>query len=255
MLPKRIEYLPILETPADDSSSSGLVVLETRGTHSDRLSRHISGRGRLLVTLCQSNGHPISPNATSFMTKLGLSVKKFAPLQTKSWKHAPAENKRMIYNQLSAAFDISFQKGTWSVMKETDQLMSARYRDNRTKMHNHYKKLSHLPPAERRQHIPIEFYETQDNWDYMCVLFESKAFQDDMVRLSDECILSQNSEEDINVVQIADIVCDQVLSTRFGYIRGLGSGSKQVRSTCLDASSSSRSTNNALRERLEFTQD
>ena len=76
-----------------------------------------------------------------------------------------------------AAFDISFQEGSSSVMKETDRLMSARYRDNRSKMHNHYKKLSRLPPAERRQHIPIEFCETQDDWDYMCTLFESEAFQ------------------------------------------------------------------------------
>ncbi|KAG6479232.1 hypothetical protein ZIOFF_062694 [Zingiber officinale] len=149
---------------------------ETRGTHSDRLRRQISARG--------------------------LSVKKFAPLEAKSWKHIPAENKRMIYDRIS--------EGSSSVMKETDRLMSARYRDNRSKMHNHYKKLSHLPPAERRQHIPLVFCETQDDWDYMCALFESEAFQDDMVRLRDECILSQNPEDVIDVGQIADTVCDQI---------------------------------------------
>ncbi|KAG6476225.1 hypothetical protein ZIOFF_065463 [Zingiber officinale] len=46
-----------------------------------------------------------------------------------------------------------------------------------------------------------------------------------------------------------------VLGTRSGYIRGLGSGPKPVRSTSSDATSSSRSTNAALRERLESTQD
>ncbi|KAG6503020.1 hypothetical protein ZIOFF_035309 [Zingiber officinale] len=287
MPPKRIEHLPVLETPIDDSSSSGRPIRrETCGTHSDRLRRQISDRGRLPVTFHQSDGHPIGSNAASFMTELGLSVKKFAPLQAKSWKHIPAENKRMIYDRISAAFDISFQEGSSSVMKETDRLMSARYRDNRSKMHNHYKKLSHLPPAERRQHIPIEFYETQDDWDYMCTLFESEAFQkrsainvknrgklpynhrggsksfiqysydgDDMVRLRDECILSQNPEDGIDVVQIADTVCDQVLGTRSGYIRGLGSGPKSVRSTSSYATSSSRSTNVALHERLESTQD
>ncbi|KAG6474342.1 hypothetical protein ZIOFF_068268 [Zingiber officinale] len=168
MPPKRIEHLPVLETPIDDSSSSG------------------------------------------------LSVKKFAPLQAKSWKHIPAENKRMTYDRIS---------------------------------------LSHLPPAERRQHILIEFCETQDDWDYMCTLFESETFQDEMVRLRDECILSQNPEDDIDVLQIADTVSDQVLGTRSGYIRGLGSGLKPVRSTSSDATSSSRSTNAALRERLESTQD
>ncbi|KAG6526865.1 hypothetical protein ZIOFF_016868 [Zingiber officinale] len=224
MPPKRIEHLPVLETPIDDSSSSGRPIhRETRDTHSDRLRRQISDRGRLPVTFRQSDGHPIGPNAASFMTELGFSVKKFAPLQAKSWKHIPAENKRMIYDRISAAFDISFQEGSSSVMKETDRLMSARYRDNRSKMHNHYKKLSHLPPAERRQHIPIEFCETQDDWDYMCTLFESEAFQ--------------------------------VLGTRSGYIRGLGSGPKPVRSTSSDATSTSRSTNVALRERLESTQD
>ncbi|KAG6470107.1 hypothetical protein ZIOFF_071161 [Zingiber officinale] len=289
MPPKRIEHLPVLETPIADSSSSGRPLRrETRGTHSHRLRRQISDRGRLPITFRQSDGHPIGPNAASFMTKLGLSVKKFAPLQAKSWKHIPAENKRMIYDRISAAFDISFQEGSSSVMKETDRLMSARYRDNRSKMHNHYKKLSHLPPAERRQHIPIEFCETQDDWNYMCDLFESEAFQtdqsqrkdritvfnethysskkgwigdtakttyDDMVRLRDECILSQNPEDVIDVVQIADTVCDQVLGTRSGYIRGLGSGPKPVRSTSSDATSSSRSTNAVLRERLQSTQD
>ncbi|KAG6468458.1 hypothetical protein ZIOFF_073145 [Zingiber officinale] len=275
MPPKRIEHLPVLETPIADSSSSGRSLRrETRGTHSDRLRRQISNRGRLPITFRQSDGHPIGPNAASFMTELGLSVKKFAPLQAKSWKHIPAENKRMIYDRISAAFDISFQEGSSSVMKETDRLMSARYRDNRSKMHNHYKKLSHLPPAERRQHIPIEFCETQDDWNYMCDLFESEAFQDDMVRLRDECILSQNPEDIIDVVQIADTVCDQeehhvkggsavenrssaclVLGTRSGYIRGLGSGPKPVRSTSSDATSSSRSTNAVLRERLQSTQD
>ncbi|KAG6538526.1 hypothetical protein ZIOFF_003650 [Zingiber officinale] len=246
--PKRIEHLPVLETPIDDSSSSGRPIRrETRGTHSDRLRRQISDRGRLPVTFRQSDGHPIGPNAASFMTELGLSVKKFAPLQAKSWKHIPAENKRMIYDRIS--------EGSSSVMKETDRLMSARYRDNRSKMHNHYKKLSHLPPAERRQHIPIEFCETQDDWDYMCTLFESETFQDDMVRLRDECILSQNPEDGIDVLQIADTVCDQVLGTRSGYIRGLGNGPKPVRSTSSDATSSSRSTNAALRERLESIQD
>ncbi|KAG6488200.1 hypothetical protein ZIOFF_056959 [Zingiber officinale] len=185
---------------------------ETRGIHSDRLRRQISDRGRLPVTFRKSDGHSIGPNAASFMTELGLLVKKFAPLQAKSWKHIPTENKRMIYDRISAAFDISFQEGSSSVMKETDRLMSARYRDNRSKMHNHYKKLSHLPPAERRQHIPIEFCETQDDWDYMCTLFESETFQ--------------------------------VLDTRSGYIRGFGSESKPVRSTSSDAISSSRSTFN-----------
>ncbi|KAG6535958.1 hypothetical protein ZIOFF_000991 [Zingiber officinale] len=251
MPPKRIEHLPVLETPIADSSSSGRPLRrETRGTHSDRLRRQISDRGILPITFRQSDGHPIGPNAASFMTELGLSVKKFAPLQAKCWKHIPAENKRMIYDRISAAFDISFQEGSSSVMKETDRLMSARYRDNRSKMHNHYKKISHLPPAERRQHIPIEFCETQDDWNYMCDLFESEAFQDDMVRLRDECILSQNPEDVIDVVQIADTVCDQVLGTRSGYIRGLGSGPKPVRSTSSDATSSSRSTNAVLRERL-----
>ncbi|KAG6476293.1 hypothetical protein ZIOFF_065532 [Zingiber officinale] len=292
MLPKRIEHLLVLEIPIDDSSSSGRPLRrETRGTHFDRLRRQISDGGRLPITFCQSDGHPIGPNATSFMTELGLS----------------------------AAFDISFQEGSSSVMKEIDRLMSARYRDNRSKMHNHYKKLSHLPPAERRQHIPIEFCETQDDWNYMCDLFEPEAFQkrsainvenqgklpynhrggsksfiqysydgtdqsqrkdritvfnethysskkgwigdmtktayDDMVRLRDECILSQNPKDGIDVVQIADTVCDKVLGTRSGYIRGLGSGPKPVRSTSSYATSSSRSTNAVLRERLQSTQD
>ncbi|KAG6527583.1 hypothetical protein ZIOFF_009698 [Zingiber officinale] len=94
-----------------------------------------------------SDGHPIGPNAASFMTELGLSVKKFSPLQAKSWKHIPAENKRMIYDRIS------------------------------------------------------------------------------------------------------------VLGTRSRYIIGLGSGPKPVRSTSSDATSSSRSTNAALRERLKSTQD
>ncbi|KAG6506545.1 hypothetical protein ZIOFF_031869 [Zingiber officinale] len=257
MPPKRIEHLPVMQTLTDGSSSSnGLPVRrETRGTHSDRLRRQISAQGRLPITFRQSDGHPIGPNAASFMAELGLSVKKFAPLQVKSWKHVPADNKRMIYDRLSAAFDINFEEGASSVIKETDRLMSSRYRDNRTKIHNHYKKLSHLPPAERRQHIPIEFCETQDDWDYMCALFESEAFQDDMVKLRDECIQTQNPEEVINVVKIADTVCDQVLGTRSGYIRGLGSGPKPVRSTSSDATSLIRSTNNALREKLESTQE
>ncbi|KAG6495978.1 hypothetical protein ZIOFF_043815 [Zingiber officinale] len=152
MSPKRIEHLPVLETPIDDSSSSGRPIRrETRGTHSDRLRRQISDRGRLPVTFHQSDRHPIGPNAASFMTELGLS--------------------------------------------------------------------------------------------------------DDMVRLRDECILSQNPEDGIDIVQITDTVCDQVLGTRSGYIRGLGSGPKPVRSTSSDAASSTRSTNAALRERLESTQD
>ncbi|KAG6527766.1 hypothetical protein ZIOFF_009895 [Zingiber officinale] len=290
MPPKRIEHLPVMQTPTDGSSSSNGLPLrrETRGTHSDRLRRQISAQGRLPITFRQSDGHPIGPNAASFMTELGLSVKKFAPLQVKSWKHVPADNKRMIYDRLSAAFDINFQEGASSVIKETDRLMSSRYRDNRTKMHNHYKKLSHLPPAERRQHILIEFCETQDDWDYMCALFESELFQtdqlqrkdritvfnethyssskgwidetaktayDDMVRLRDECIQTQNPEEVINVVEIANTVCDQVLDTRSRYIRGLGSAPKPVRSTSSDATSSIRSTNTALREKLESTQE
>ncbi|KAG6482237.1 hypothetical protein ZIOFF_058868 [Zingiber officinale] len=197
MPPKRIEHLPVMQTPTDGSSSSNGLPLhrETRGTHSDRLRCQISTQGRLPITFRHSDGHPIGPNAASFMTELGLS----------------------------ATFDINFQEGASSVIKETDRLMSSRYRDNRTKMHNQYKKLSHLPPAERRQHIPIEFCETQDDWDYMCTLFESEAFQ--------------------------------VLGTRSEYIRGLGSGSKLVRSTSSDATSSIRSTNTTLREKLESTQE
>ncbi|KAG6484194.1 hypothetical protein ZIOFF_060989 [Zingiber officinale] len=148
MPPKRIEHLPVLETPIDDSSSRGQPIRrETRGTHSDRLRRQISDRGRLSVTFRQSDGHPIGPNVTSFMIELGLLVKKFVPLQAKTWKHIPAENKRMIYDRIS------------------------------------------------------------------------------------------------------------VLDTRSRYIRGFESGSKPVRSTSSDATSSSRSTNAALRERLESTQD
>ncbi|XP_074590598.1 uncharacterized protein LOC141846451 [Curcuma longa] len=320
MPPKRIEHLPVVPTPDDDSSPSGRPLRrETRGTHSDRLRRQIEERGRLPITFRKSDGHPIGPNAAAFMTELGVSIKKFAPLQIKSWKHIPADRKNMIYDRLSAAFDISFEEGPSSVRKETDRLMSARYRDNRSKMHTHYKKLLHLPPIERRQHMPTEFCEIEADWHYMCDLFESEAFQarsaknvenraklpfnhrggsksfiqysydgidqsqrkdritvfnethystskgwvgeraatayDDMVRLRDEYVQTQESSgNDIDAVQIADTVCDRVLGTRSGYIRGLGSGPKPVRSTSSDATSSSRTTNTALRERLEGTE-
>ncbi|XP_074561002.1 uncharacterized protein LOC141817226 [Curcuma longa] len=178
MPPKRIEHLPVVPTPDDDSSPSGRPLRrETRGTHSDRLRRQIEERGRLPITFRKSDGHPIGPNAAAFMTELGVSIKKFAPLQIKSWKHIPADRKNMIYDRLSAAFDISFEEGPSSVRKETDRLMSARYRDNRSKMHTHYKKLLHLPPIERRQHMPTEFCEIEADWHYMCDLFESEAFQ------------------------------------------------------------------------------
>ncbi|KAG6499844.1 hypothetical protein ZIOFF_039639 [Zingiber officinale] len=247
MPPKRIEHLPVLDTPIDDSSSSGRPIRrETRGTHSDRLRCQISDRGRLPVTFRQSDGHPIDPNAASFMTELGLSVKKFAPLQAKSWKHIPAENKRMIYDRIS--------EGSSSIMKETDRLMSARYRDNRSKIHNHYKKLSHLPPAERRQHIPIEFCETQDDWDYMCTLFESEAFQKrSAIKVENRGKLPYNHRGGSK--SFIQYSYDGVLGTRSRYIRGLGSGPEPVRSTSSDATSSSRSTNAALREILESTQD
>ncbi|XP_074560040.1 uncharacterized protein LOC141816104 [Curcuma longa] len=76
-----------------------------------------------------------------------------------------------------------------------------------------------------------------------------------MVRLRDEYVQTQESSgNDIDAVQIADTVCDRVLGTRSGYIRGLGSGPKPVRSTSSDATSSSRTTNTALRERLEGTE-
>ncbi|XP_074570592.1 uncharacterized protein LOC141827265 [Curcuma longa] len=284
MPPKRIEHLPVVPTPDDDSSPTGRPLRrDTRGTHSDRLRRQIEERGRLPITFRKSDGHPIGPNAAAFMTELGVSIKKFAPLQVKSWKHVPADSKNMIYDRLSTAFDISFEEGPSSVRKETDRLMSARYRDNRSKMHAHYKKLLHLPPIERRQHMPTEFCEIEDDWRYMCDLFESEARSaknvenraklpynhrggsksfiqysydgGDMVRLRDEYVQTQEtSGNDIDAVQIADTVCDQVLGTRSGYIRGLGSGPKPVRSTSSDATSSSRTTNAALRERLEGTE-
>ncbi|KAG6492626.1 hypothetical protein ZIOFF_047591 [Zingiber officinale] len=168
MPPKRIEHLPVLETLVDDSSSSGRPLRrETRGTHSDRLRRQISARGRLPVTFRQSDEHPIGPNAASFMTELGLSVKKFAPLQAKSWKHISAENKRMIYDRIST--DQSQRKDRITVFNETH-------------------------------------YSSKKGW----IGDTTKTAYDDMVRLRDECILSQNPEDVIDIVQIADTVCDQI---------------------------------------------
>ena len=75
-----------------------------------------------------------------------------------------------------------------------------------------------------------------------------------MVRLRDEFIQSQETGDDIDAVQIADKVCNQVLGVRSGYIRGLGSGPKPVRSTSSEATSSSKS-NAALREKLQSTEE
>ncbi|KAG6520040.1 hypothetical protein ZIOFF_017069 [Zingiber officinale] len=62
--------------------------------------------------------------------------------------------------------------------------------------------------------MPIEFCETQDDQGYMCALLKLYAFQNDMVRLHDEYIqIQENTENDINVIQITDTICDQVFGS------------------------------------------
>ncbi|KAI3448715.1 hypothetical protein Pfo_005380, partial [Paulownia fortunei] len=74
-------------------------------------------------------------------------------------------------------FIVNFCTGPESVKKETDKLMSARYRDNRKKMHRHYKSLTTLSWEERLQHMPHDFCETEADWEYICTLLELEEFK------------------------------------------------------------------------------
>ncbi|KAL1553449.1 hypothetical protein AAHA92_14126 [Salvia divinorum] len=115
--------------------------------------------------------------ASVFMKELCIAVKKHAPLQVQDWKKVTDEQKRPIFQQLENAFLVDFNLGPNSVKKETDKLMSKKYRVYRLKMHKHYKTLTHLPWEDRLKHVPEELCKSEADWLYMCKLFESETFK------------------------------------------------------------------------------
>ncbi|KAK6144767.1 hypothetical protein DH2020_021587 [Rehmannia glutinosa] len=74
-------------------------------------------------------------------------------------------------------FDVDLGTGPESMRKETQKLMSARFRNNRARMHSFYKKHAHLPWDDRLKLMPEKLCDSQENWGYLCRLFETDEFK------------------------------------------------------------------------------
>ncbi|KAL1553450.1 hypothetical protein AAHA92_14126 [Salvia divinorum] len=158
-----------LDAPSEEQG------LDKRLTHADRLHKCL--KRKIAVLFRKKDGHPVGKYASVFMKELCIAVKKHAPLQVQDWKKVTDEQKRPIFQQLENAFLVDFNLGPNSVKKETDKLMSKKYRVYRLKMHKHYKTLTHLPWEDRLKHVPEELCKSEADWLYMCKLFESETFK------------------------------------------------------------------------------
>ncbi|KAL1553451.1 hypothetical protein AAHA92_14127 [Salvia divinorum] len=151
--------------------------LDERLTHADRLHKCLKEKDKIPVLFRKKDGPPVGKYASVFMKELGVAVKIHAPLQVQGWKKVTDEQKRPIFQQLENAFLIDFSLGPNSVKKETDKLISKKYRWYRQKMHIHYKTLTHLPWEDRLKHVPEKLRKREADWVYMCKLFESETFK------------------------------------------------------------------------------
>ncbi|XP_057791917.1 uncharacterized protein LOC131008848 isoform X2 [Salvia miltiorrhiza] len=187
MPPKRVEDHTVIDVPiigrssvtknSPDAPSKEQGLDKQPLKHADRLRKYLKENDKIPVLFHKKDGHPVGKYASVFMTELGIAVKKHAPLQVKGWKKVTEEQKRPMFQRLESAFMVDFSLGPRSVKRETDKLMSKRYRDYRQKMHRHYKTLTHLPWEDRLKHIPVEFCKSEADWEFMCKMFESETFK------------------------------------------------------------------------------
>ncbi|KAH6781636.1 hypothetical protein C2S51_006929 [Perilla frutescens var. frutescens] len=186
MSPKHIEGQPVNDMPIVGRSSTATNAADVptqkqrsvKGLkHADRLRKYLKEKHKIPITFRKKDGLPVGKYASLFKTELGIAVKKFAPLQVSGWKNITEEQKRPIFHRLESAFTVDFGLGPSLVKKETENLMSRRYRDYRQKMHEHYKTFMHMPWEDRLKHVPKEHCRSEADWEFMCKMFESETFK------------------------------------------------------------------------------
>ncbi|KAK6156728.1 hypothetical protein DH2020_010976 [Rehmannia glutinosa] len=183
MPPERVEDQPVInpvtDVPGEKTSNAPAPKKrkETRATHGEKLRRHVESEGKISLTFRKIDGRPVGSHRAEFATEVGVAVKKFAPLQMLGWRHIFEEQKQPIYDRLSEMSDVDLGTGPESFRKETNKMMNARYRDLRTRMHDYYKKFAHLPWDDRVKQMPEKLCDSQEDWEYLCRLFETDQFK------------------------------------------------------------------------------
>ncbi|KAA0033996.1 CACTA en-spm transposon protein [Cucumis melo var. makuwa] len=236
------------------------------------LERHVAINGRIPMTIAPGAEKPISPHVVRFSQAIGVCVRKTFPVRCLKWADVGRE-------YIERLFVLDFNDQAMNRFVEHQMLTT--FKEFRADCHRHFKKYS--DPEEARANPPNALVGRDEDWHFLCDHYISRAFQEQsrMNKAARQKQPYNHSSGSKSFLQrqyelaerkgeikcwnsnpslptegsqplSEDEICDQVLSRRPGYSKGLGWGPKPKARKTASASSSSTSCSQSTEKEIEL---
>ncbi|KAJ6805438.1 uncharacterized protein M6B38_180485 [Iris pallida] len=148
------------------ASGSGSPKKNIRGkTHGKAIEKMVQKTGKLQVSIPARERAPVGDNATPLANQIGVEVRAAAPLQdVMYWDDIDDTLKKSIIQRFRDKFEIKNYDEDEVVRQTITKICQLRYKDWRSRMHAHYKKLLKdgiNPRSNSYKGV------SQEDWEYM----------------------------------------------------------------------------------------
>ncbi|OMO89261.1 Transposase, Ptta/En/Spm, plant [Corchorus olitorius] len=137
------------------------------------LERMMKGKNKLVIDIPEGKGRPICEvQSAKLSSEIGVISRHFIPVPSK-WTELTENNMQSALERLNNKFQMKMDDEY--VKKSVLSILQKLSRNQRYKLHKHFKK---FPPTEvARQNKHVDGNLTQENWDSLCDLFCDPEYQ------------------------------------------------------------------------------
>lgn len=119
-------------------------------------------------------GRPVKEaQSAKLSSEIGIISRKFMPIPPK-WKNLDEGDKDHAYERLQSKFEIGINDDY--VRKSVNSIMQKSVRQQRYRLHQHFKKFD--SPEEARRNLPTKYNISDENWDELCKLWTDESFKE-----------------------------------------------------------------------------
>ncbi|KAK3225478.1 hypothetical protein Dsin_005340 [Dipteronia sinensis] len=151
---------------------------KTRGIALERLIHSVKSYSCIYVEFEIKDGKPKDVNAPKLANEFGIVVQNHAPLMVDNWKNLPDETKQPMVDRVTVKLKPLKHLGKFDidVIRYFENSMATGYKQFRHKIKKIFEEYSTIEDAKLNK---LEQVQSQEDWDFLCNLFDSEKFKVD----------------------------------------------------------------------------